>query len=432
MAVSVEIAFLLLGGLIFIGYFGELLSRKFAIPTALLLLAIGYGLKSSGFVAVEDFIGLQDLFGSLALVVLLFDGGMSLNVLEVMFKSGRVLLVGLVITILSMIGGGLLFALVGYNPFLGVILGAIAGGIGSSTTISIAKSISLPDNIRNFLTLESSITDVFSIILAIVLTQSLVSGIFDVQILSAGIVGKFSIGLFVGIAVGITSIALSRIEREYNYMVTLAAVLMTFAVTEFLGGSGAIAVLTFGVLLGNEALIRKTLKMGEVEAYPMVKQFQTEISFFIRTFFFVFLGIVVTLGNTANFLIALMLIILLYVIRYIVISLATANTAYSAYKNTLTAINPRGLATAVLATYPLIVLQKTIETSPNSALESLIPSLLALSEIAFYLIILSIVFTTLLVPLTKNKEAKKAEQTNPQVQEMRLDEPAIEHASSEE
>jgi len=190
---TVETVLLIFGGLIFIGYFGELLSKRFSIPSALLLLAIGFAFKVTGFVDVEAFIGLQDIFGTLALTILLFDGGLSLNMYEVVFKSGRVLFVGFAITTLSMIGAALLFMLMGLNPLIGAILGAIAGGLGSSTTISIVKGLSIPSEIKNFLTLESSITDVFSIILAIVFTQALVSGAFDLQLISQGIVGKFAI-----------------------------------------------------------------------------------------------------------------------------------------------------------------------------------------------------------------------------------------------
>src|SRR3989338_9914050 len=137
MAIPVETVLLIFGGLIFVGYFGELLSKRFSVPSALLLLAIGFAFKLTGFVNVESFIGFQDIFSTLALIILLFDGGLSLNIFEVLFKSGRVLAVGFIITVLSMIGTGLLFMLMGFNPLIGAILGAISGGLGSSTTISI-------------------------------------------------------------------------------------------------------------------------------------------------------------------------------------------------------------------------------------------------------------------------------------------------------
>ncbi len=404
MAVGVEIAFLIIGGLIVIGYLGELLSRRFTIPTALLLLGIGFGLRISGLVNDQDFTGLQNFFGTLALTFLLFDGALSLNIFEVMFKSGRILAVAGLITIFSMIGTAALFAILGMDPLIGAILGAIIGGIDTGITLSMTRVMTLPEEIRRFLTLESSITDVFSIILAIVLTQALLSGIINPLFIAQGIVGKFAIGIFLGLLSGVASILLlSHIEKGYNYMVTFAIVLIVYSLTEFLGGSGAISVLAFGIILGNERTVRRIIHSTEVENRPIIQQFQSEISFFIRTFFFVFLGIVVAVGNTRNFAIAFLLLLFLYLIRHIVVKLSTKNSTYSDYAGVLTAINPRGLATAVLATYPLIAVQNAIASGQNGHITGLIPQLASLSEIAFYLIILSIIFTTVLLPIANQQ-----------------------------
>ena len=47
MALSIEVAFLIVGGIIAIGYVGELISKRFAIPSALLLLAFFVGVSAS-------------------------------------------------------------------------------------------------------------------------------------------------------------------------------------------------------------------------------------------------------------------------------------------------------------------------------------------------------------------------------------------------
>jgi len=403
MALGIEYAFLILGGLIIIGYFGELLSRKITVPIALLLLFIGFGLKLTGLVDAQDFVGIQAIFGTLALIVLLFDGGMSLNIYEAVFKSGRSLTVGFMSTIFGTVLVALLFFVVGLNPLIGAIIGAIVGGIDTGITLSITKSMTIPEKVKNFLTIESSSNDVLSIILALVLTQALIFGALDVQVLAQGIVGKFAIGIFVGLIVGIAStLSLARIEQGYNYMVTLAIVLLLFSVTEFLNGSGAIAVLVFGIILGNESVVRGLIHSREVKSYPIVQQFQAEVSFFIRTFFFVFLGIIVTLGSLTNFAIALAIMALLYFIRYVIVHFATLNTDLSKYKRMLIAINPRGLTTAVLATYPLILIENAINTNPSPALESISSQISILSEIAFYLIVVSVILTSILLPLSNN------------------------------
>jgi len=319
--------------------------------------------------------------------------------------------------LIAMASAAALFMIMGFDPLIGAIIGAVAGGIGSSTTISIVKSLALPKKIQDFLTIESSITDIFSIIFTIVLTQTLISGIINFQTIFQGIIGKFAVGLFIGLALGLTAILLlARIQKGYNYMITFATVILLYSATEFLNGSGAIAVLAFGIILGNEMPIRKTFKIKLADGSLQIKQFQNEISFFIRTFFFVFLGIVVTLGNMQNLLIAVILMVMLYIIRYFVINFCTLNTEFAEHTKILSAINPRGLATAVLATYPLIVVQNSLAENSSQSLLNLLPQLTSLSEIAFYLIILSLAFTTILVPLASAKKqeepAKKKNRLN--------------------
>lgn len=422
---GVEGAFLIFGGIIFIGYFGELLSKKFAIPSALLLLLIGYLLRLSGSVESETLAPIQDIFGTLALIILLFDGSLSLKLEEVIFKSGRVVFNSIIITVLAIVGCALLFLVIGFNPVIGAIIGAIAGGIGSATTISFLKVLDVPSQVKNFLVLESSITDVFSIVLTIVFAQALLSGALDVQTLGQAVLGRFSIGVLIGIVVGLASIiTLTKIKNGYNYMITFGIILTLYAITDIFSGSGAIAVLVFGLMLGNESAIRHILRMDSSEEKPVIKNFQEEISFFVRTFFFVFLGIIVELGSITNFIIALVLMILLYGIRYVSILVSTkGDKQLTSFFKLLVAINPRGLTTAVLATYPVILIQGEIAKG-NTSLTGALLQVENLPEIAFYIIILSIVATSVLVPMImhngKTKKGKKSKKKQKKLQEKNI------------
>ncbi|MBS3068423.1 cation:proton antiporter [Candidatus Micrarchaeota archaeon] len=410
MAIGIEGAFLVFGGIIIIGYIGELFSKKFSIPSTIMLLLIGYLLKVSGYVDVADLTGLQSLFGTLALIILLFDGGLTLNILDVLFKSGRIFLMSILITVASMFAAGFLMQGFGFDFLIGAIVGAIAGGIGSTTTISILKGLELPKDVGRFLTLESSITDIFSIILTIVLTQNLLSGFIDVQMIGQGILSTFSVGTLVGIVGGILFISIfSRIEKGYSYMVMLGVILILYALSEFFGGSGAIGVLIFSIMLGNENLVRKIIRIEEASERIFIREFHTEISFIIRTFFFVFLGIIVNFSNINNFIIALGLVISFLLIRYLITKFVTRSSELSPYSNIITVISPRGLATAVLATYPLTTVQSYLQKAQVTNGQDLISKLTNLPEIAFNIIILTIILTSILVPFVYKKQESKSE-----------------------
>ncbi|MEW6722888.1 MAG: cation:proton antiporter [Candidatus Micrarchaeota archaeon] len=407
MATPLESAFLIFGGIIIIGYLGELLSKRFSIPSAILLMLMGFGLKAAGYADASALSGIQDIFGTLALVVLLFDGGLSLNLRSVIFRSGRVVMTGALITFLAIVSCAAFFGYVlGVDPLIGAIFGALAGGIGSATTISIVKSLTLPKEISDFLTLESSITDVFSIILTLVFTAALISGSLDLQFLGQSVMSRFSVGIMLGALLGFLALAvLSRIEKGYNYVVTFALMLIVYATIELLGGSGAVGVLLFGIVFGNETEIRRLLQISNGERNFTSKNVQAEISFFIRTFFLVFLGVVVSLGSLMNFLVAIGLMALLFALRFVSLRITLHGTASMAYADFLTAMNPRGLATAVLATYPIISVQTALQAGQDARLQSVLAQLSSLPEITFYIIVLSILATGVLVPLMSSKFA---------------------------
>ena len=77
----------------------------------------------------------------------------------------------------------------------------------------------------------------------------------------------------------------------------MGVILALYSITEFLGGSGAIGRPDIRIMLGNEKSVRSIIHMDETEEKVPIKEFHTEVSFIVRTFFFVFLGMVVTLTS---------------------------------------------------------------------------------------------------------------------------------------
>ncbi|MDP2717476.1 MAG: cation:proton antiporter, partial [Candidatus Micrarchaeota archaeon] len=128
--------------------------------------------------------------------------------------------------------------------------------------------------------------------------------------------------------------------------------------TTFLKGNGAIAALVFGLIIGNAPVFAKALKLGDkFDMEESIRHFQKEISFFVRTFFFVYLGILFdpssllspTVVVMAGFIIAAIL-----AARWTIASLFQARIRGFAAHNRLllTGLISRGTAPAVLATLP--------------------------------------------------------------------------------
>ncbi|OPX58504.1 MAG: potassium/proton antiporter [Methanomassiliicoccales archaeon PtaB.Bin215] len=148
---------------------------------------------------------------------------------------------------------------------------------------------------------------------------------------------------------------LQKLSRQpFSYMITIAAMLIVFSVTNFLvdkAGGGAIAVLVFGLTIGNWDEISKVLRQkGEQFALgDKVKRFHDEIAFLIRTVFFVYLGLVITTIHFTAWYLLLGLIVFfgLLIARYISLLLADRYIGLDASDEMgLFYMMPRGLAAA--------------------------------------------------------------------------------------
>ena len=416
MALETLIAFGIIAGIILIGFLGELIFKRYRIPSVLLLLATGYILGPiTGVVNVEMMLGIEYIFAPLALIILLFDGGIQLNIYRLAHESGRGILLGVIGLILAIcIVAGVWVAL-GHGWLTGIILGAIVAGTGSAIVIPIARGMDVSEKARQTITIESSLTDVVSVVLVLSLIGALVSGHASVEGTTQSIIASFSIGAILGGVFGMAWIGLSTKLRKlkFYYMLTLAIMLVLYIITEASMGSGAIAALVFGVMLGNMGEIGKMLKFKDIVHEPRVAQFQDEISFLVRTFFFVFLGIIVSITDTNMVIIGVGITILLFLVRIAAVRLATYKSDLSQYKNQLAVLMPRGLATAIMATYPAAIMIENSGLINSSTFGPLYREVASFPQIAFVVIITSIIITTIGVMLA-GKRVQEPESNEPE------------------
>jgi cell volume regulation protein A len=145
-------------------------------------------------------------------------------------------------------------------------------------------------------------------------------------------------------------------------MLTLGVVLLGYATSESLGGSGVLCVLLFGLILGNERellkFFRKNIDVNNNNCKILcsvsrgLKRFEAEIAFLISTFFFVFLGMIASIPTLTVLLSGIVLSVIMLLTRYGAVWLTTVKSSLKKERGMMTAILTRGLATAVLATLP--------------------------------------------------------------------------------
>jgi cell volume regulation protein A len=227
--------------------------------------------------------------------------------------------------------------------------------------ISLASKIKLSDKGCTILILESAITDILCIVVSLSILDVIVTGQANIASIGSGIAGKLIIGLIVGFVTGFAwLLALRRVASlPFSYILTLGVVLLGYAASEIIGGSGALSALVFGLILGNERELFKVFRQIRPveEKLTLVvskglKRFHGEIAFLIRTFFFVFLGIIFSLSSSIIVLAGVVLCFILLATRFGAVWLTTLKSSLEKERPIMTFVLARGLAAAVLATLP--------------------------------------------------------------------------------
>ncbi len=352
--------------IILTGFLANYIFKKTGFPDMLILIFLGaiFGPILGVFdpVMIQSF---APYIAALALAYILFDGGMGLNIRQVVSNSPKALLLAVSGFVLSVIVTAL-FTLVVFNmPILyGLLLGGIVGGSSSVVVISLASKIKVSEKSATVLVLESALTDVFSIVICIALLDVIITGQTDVAAIGIGVAMRFLIGTLIGVGLGFVWLfALRKLATlEFSYILTLGTILLGYAMSEILGGNGALSALLFGLILGNEREILGGLNSFTgskiFEGKPALsvekglKRFESEIAFLIQTFFYVFLGIIASVTSMTILAAGIGLSIILYITRYGAVWITTFNSPLKKERQVLTAVLTRGLATAVLATLP--------------------------------------------------------------------------------
>jgi cell volume regulation protein A len=109
--------------------------------------------------------------------------------------------------------------------------------------------------------------------------------------------------------------------------------------------------LVFGVVLGNGVEFAKFLRIKRtVEIHDVMRKFHSQMSFLIKTFFFVYLGLMIAFDEPSIIVLGVVLSLALLFVRYIVVLLTSiGNRTMLASQGFLTSMLPRGLSAAVVA-----------------------------------------------------------------------------------
>jgi len=361
------VAFLAIGAVVFIGFFGNLMFKKYKVPDVLLLVLVGIlpgpailggRLHLLTTETLDEFNDFRDLFLSVALVIILFDGGLTLDIRAV-FESMRLSLFMAVVTFLLtvMAVAAVVYVAIGGNIYIAMSLGAIVGGTSGAIVIPIAVRLRIRPSTKSILVIESALTDVLVILAAITLLTIVRVGEFDAVNLAGDLAFDFLGGALIGFGVGVLWLyALQLLQRQpLAYMLTIAVLFLVAGTVELVGSSGAIAALALGLSIGNRRFVKRQITSVYLSggSDDRIQRFHAEITFFIRTFFFVYMGLLFEFGaiDGLQLIVGIAMLCVIVAVRWITSSAASRIGALPQEDSSaLFALMPRGLAAAVLAT----------------------------------------------------------------------------------
>lgn len=252
--------FLLIGAtLMFAGILLGASSSRFGIPFLLVFLFIGMlaGVDGIGKINFENY-SLSFMIGSLALAVILLDGGLrtQYSTFTVALKPSLTLATFGVLLTAGAVGAFAMWML-DLDWRLGLLLGTIVGSTDAAAVFSLLRSSGTRLNARvaNTLEIESGINDPMAIFLTIALVEMLTEdqGLSPLALMLQ-LVQQFGIGAATGIVSGF---ALGMLYKRVHVGDGLQALLLcssgvtVFAVTNIAGGSGFLAVYLVGLVVGN-------------------------------------------------------------------------------------------------------------------------------------------------------------------------------------
>lgn len=377
---NLTLFFGLLGGLLVLAFVANKLARKTAIPDVLVLMATGIVLGPVlRLVDPAPFESIAHGFGTLALILILFEAGLDLNLRNTLRHFPGGIMIAVVSYALSLAGCAFVLVHALHIPLRSAILaGAALACISSSIILPVLQQIDLSPALRSTLLVEASLSDALGVLTVGILldltggpqaqatrapTEALMQRVLSNHsggAVATAVVGGFLLKVLVSLIVALLagllwSRFLSTLSEERFWRVlTFAAVLLVYAAADAAGGSDLFAVIAFGTVLSN--LPGKSRNLFELtwqksRESKQLLTFHSELAFLIRSFFFVLLGLIVRFSRIWDVALpSLELLAVLVIARWLAVQMSRValHDIDARGREIAVLLIPRGLITAVL------------------------------------------------------------------------------------
>lgn len=341
--------------LIILSYFFNLISKRFNIPSVLLLIITGILINQamgSMSIGTVDWFPYLEILGIVGLIMIVLEAALDLKLerekLPVIGKSLLIALIGLVVAT-ELAAAVIYFFIPGFDWLTATIYATPLSILSSA--IIIPSVANMAEEKREFSVYESTFSDIFGIMLFYFLLT--LAG----PSTGSEAVGGFVTGLLITILVSaVASYGLiyifQNIKTQVKTFLLIAILILLYAIGKQLHLSSLIIILVFGLVISNSHLffpefLKKTIKPESIKTlYHELHIVTGETAFIVRTFFFIIFGITIVLSSLLSIQVILVSVIILatiYGLRLVLFRLFMGKDIFPTVY-----IAPRGLITVLL------------------------------------------------------------------------------------
>ncbi len=330
-------------------------ASRFGVPSLLVFLGIGMlaGSDGPGGFYFNDPALVQSL-GVISLIFILFAGGLDTvwTAIVPVVKSGLSLsTLGVLLT--TGLVGWFASSFLGFSGLEGLLLGATVSSTDAAAVFTVLRerNLSLKGDINPLLEFESGSNDPMAVFLTVGILELLTEKSSSPLVLIPRFFQQMILGLAIGYIAGKIIISfINRLKLEFEGLypvLTIALVILTYGLSEQIGGNGFLAVYICGITLGNGNFLRK----------KSVILFHDGLAWLMQIVMFISLGLLVfpkqLFAVTLSGL--LLSLFLVFIARPLSVHISLFKSKFSFNdKMVISWIGLRGAVPIVLATYPLL------------------------------------------------------------------------------
>ena len=280
---------LVAGALLAAGILGALLAERVRVPGLLLFLVLGMLAGSEGLGGI-DFSNteLARTLGTIALVLILFEGGLSSGWKEIRPVLGTAASLATIGTILTAVIAGFAAKLIfEFDTLEAMIVGAAIAATDSAAIFAVLRRSTLDKRLARSLEGESGMTDPVALLLVIGFIEWIQEPGFGLPEMAGMLVLKLGVGIAIGVVLGrLAAAALSaaRLPTDGIYPVaTVAIAALAYGLAEIAHGSGLLATYLTALVLGS----------ANIPARRTVVAFHEGLGWVAQISLFILLGLLV-------------------------------------------------------------------------------------------------------------------------------------------